>query len=226
MSPVTIYRKEKAMKQCCTCKISKPLENFYNAKSGLDGKQRQCKECRKLSDKPELSKARSKRYREAHLDEVKAKSKAWRESNPTYSINYYYNNKEEWLKRTAKYSATRYENDPLYRIQRILSSQVWYYLAGKTKSQRTMNLIGYTPQQFIDALGERQPGFDIDHKIPVTWFTEETPLSIIWHLNNLQWIEAKQNKAKGNRHMHPVSENYLQQALPYIREEFASFVKK
>ena len=214
------------MKQCCTCKISKSLDNFYKSKFSLDGKQRQCKACRKLSDKPELSKVRSKRYRDTHLEIVKAKSKAWRDANPNYSIEYYYDNKEEWLKRTARYSAAKYEKDPLYRIQRILSSQVWYFLAGKAKSQRTMKLIGYTLQDFVNKLGERKPGFDIDHKIPVTWFTEEAPLSLIWHLDNLQWMEAKQNKAKGNRHMHPVPESYLQQALPYIREEFAGFVKK
>jgi hypothetical protein len=81
-----------------------------------------------------------------------------------------------------------------------------------------MKLIGYTPQDFVDRLGERKPGFDIDHKIPITWFNEEAPLSIIWHLDNLQWIETKQNRAKGNRRMHPVTEEYWNVALPYLKD--------
>jgi hypothetical protein len=212
----TIYIKENIMKQCCTCKDMVSLDSFYKSSNNKDGLQRQCKKCKKASEKPDLIAARSKKYRSNNLERSKNASKTWRANNPKYSIEYYYDNKEKWLERTAKYIATKYKTDPLFRIQRVLSTQVWSYLSGKNKSQRTMQLIGYTAEELMVRLGERQSGFDLDHKIPLTWFKHHTPLHIIWHLDNLQWVETKQNQSKGNRYMHPVSESYLQTALPYV----------
>lgn len=211
------------MKQCCTCKELVSLDSFYKSSNSKDGLQRQCKKCKKASEKPELIAMRSKKYRSNNSEKSKEMSKAWRKNNSLYSINYYHNNKEKWLERTRKYTAAKYKTDPLFRIQRILSVQVWSYLSGKDKSKRTMQLIGYTAEEFIAQLGQREPGFDLDHKIPITWFKENTPLNIIWDLDNLQWISIKDNRSKGNRTVHPVSESYLQIVLPYIKK---GFVKK
>ena len=205
------------MKQCCTCKDLVSLNSFYKSSNNKDGLQRQCKKCKKASEKPELAIARSKRYRSSNPEKSKDASKAWRANNPKYSIGYYYDNKEKWLERTSKYTAAKYKKDPIYRIQRILSTQVWSYLSGKDKSQRTMQLIGYTADDLVVQLGERQLGFDLDHKIPITWFKHDTPLHIIWHLDNLQWMEAKQNQSKGNRYADQVSEDYMQLALPFLK---------
>lgn len=202
------------------------LDNFYKSSSSKDGLQRQCKKCKKACEKPELVVARSKKYRSNNLEKSKDISKAWRINNPKYYTKYYYDNKEKWLERTAKYTATKYKTDPLFRIQRILSVQLWSYLSGKDKSERTMQLVGYTAEELIIQLGERESGFDLDHKIPITWFKKTTPLSIVWHLGNLQWIDATENRAKGNRYMTPVSEEYLQLALPFIKEECAFRLKK
>ena len=213
------------MKQCCSCKDTISLDNFYKSSSSKDGLQRQCKKCKKACEKPELGVARSKKYRSNNLEKSKDVSKAWRINNPKYYIKYYCDNKEKWLKRTAKYVATKYKTDPLFRIQRILSTQVWSYLSGKDKSQRTMQLIGYTAEELVIRLGERQPGFDLDHKIPVTWFKENTPLNLIWDLNNLQWIDTKKNQSKGNRFPHPVPKEYLQLAILHIKDEYLTFIK-
>lgn len=34
------------MKVCCTCKVDKPLDDYYNNKSKSDGKSYQCRECK------------------------------------------------------------------------------------------------------------------------------------------------------------------------------------
>lgn len=208
------------MKQCCTCKDLVSLDNFYKSSNNKDGLQRQCKKCKKASEKPELVVARSRKYRNNNLEKSKDVSKAWRINNPKYYTKYYCDNKEKWLERTAKYVAIKYKTDPLFRVQRILSTQVWSYLSGKDKSQRTMQLLGYTADELVVQLGDRQPGFDLDHKIPITWFKENAPLNVIWNLNNLQWIDAEENQIKGNRYMTPVSEDYLQIAMPYILESY------
>lgn len=216
------------MKVCCTCKVEKSFEEFYSASNTSDGYQRQCKMCKKFSNKPEHNKQRCKRYRQTNPEKAKETSKAWRANNLKYSINYYHNrvDKQELFEKGARYIRERYSADPVYRLKKKLSSQVYSYLSGRNKSKRTMQLIGYSLEDFVSRHSSGALGQDLDHKIPVTWFTEEAPLSLIWHLDNLQWMEAKENKAKGNRHMHPVSESYLQQVLPYIKEEFAGFVKK
>jgi hypothetical protein len=213
------------MKQCCTCKELVSLDNFYKSSNSKDGLQRQCKKCKKAFEKPELMVARSKKYRNNNLEKSKDASKVWRINNPKYYTKYYDNNKKKWLERTAKYTANKYKTDPLFRIQRILSVQLWSYLSGKDKNERTMQLIGYTAEELIIQLGERKSGFDLDHKIPITWFKEDTPVKVVWHLDNLQWIDVKENRAKGNRSAHPVSENYLQLAIPHIKEEYLTFIK-
>ncbi len=214
------------MKQCCTCKIQKPLEDFFKSKKDIDGVQRQCKVCKKKSNKPEANKVRCKKYREKNPKRSADSSKAWRDKNQNYSLDYYYNNKEAWIGRTARYLKDRYNTDGYYRIQKILSSQVWSFLSGKTKSSRTMKLLGYTAKDFVEILGLGLEDQQVDHKIPITWFVEDTPLNIVWSLDNLQWIDAKQNRSKGNRFADPVSEEYLQQVIPYIKGDFKSHIKK
>lgn len=213
------------MKQCCTCKQLKPPTEFYKSSSSNDGIQRQCKLCKKKFEKPDLIVERSKRYRKNNTDKCKAIEKAWRKKNPNYSIEYYHTHKEPWLKRTADYRRTKYQNDPSYRIQQVLSTQIWYYLSGKGKENRTVNLLGYTIEDFIRVCGVGEENQQIDHKIPITWFIDNTPIHIMWHLDNLQWLDSKQNKRKGNRYADPVLDSYLQIALPHIKENFVNFLK-
>ena len=55
----------------------------------------------------------------------------------------------------------------------------------KAKENRTINLLGYTVEDFIQVCGQGQGDQQIDHKIPVTWFKEGAPIDVIWHLQNL-----------------------------------------
>lgn len=205
------------MKQCCTCKQTKSASDFYKSSKHIDGLQRQCKLCRKNAEKPHLSAIRAKTYRENNLEKCKSISKAWREKNANYSIEYYYKNKELWLKRTARYRRDKYREDEAYRIQQLLSVQVWYYLSGRSKKGRTMDLLGYTVEDFVLAKGNGEIDQQIDHKIPITWFQEDTPVSLIWHLDNLQWLDKTINQSKGNRYADAVTEEYYLLVAPYLK---------
>lgn len=213
------------MKQCCTCKIQKPFEEFFKSKKATDGIERQCKICKKNSNKPEANRIRCKNYRERNPKKSVDSSKAWRNKNQKYSLEYYYNNKKAWIDRNARYIKNKYNTDAHYRVQKILSSQIWSFLNGKTKSNRTMKLIGYTAQDFVQMIGLGSDSEQIDHKIPITWFKKDTPLSVIWDLANLQWIDVKENQSKGNRFAHPVSKEYLQLVILHIKDEYLTFIK-
>lgn len=208
-------------KLCCTCKQIKSVSLFYKASQNMDGLQRQCKECKKSSSRA-TNKERCIRYRLKHPVETKQQSKAWRESNSKYSIDYYHKNKAKWLERTARYSKKKYHNDPVYRLKRILSTQIWCFLSEREKTNNTRLILGYTPQELIDKIGVKQVNFELDHKIPISWFSENTPVCVIWHMDNLQWIASAENREKSNKRASPVAEQYLKIALPHIKEEFLS----
>ncbi len=61
------------MKRCCTCKESKPLEDFGNNKSSPDGLQRRCLVCSRVA---------SSSYYSTHKDRAVAATKSWQSRNP------------------------------------------------------------------------------------------------------------------------------------------------
>ena len=73
------------MKICSTCKVLKPLDNFYRDKRAKDGLHSQCKECEKKYEKNrDRNKKRvsAKRYRESHKAIEKARLQRWKKNNP------------------------------------------------------------------------------------------------------------------------------------------------
>ena len=162
----------------------------------------------------EVINACSKRYRDSHPGKRLERDRKYREEN-----------REKVRKINTDYGNMRYRTDSIYRLQTILRQQIVDYIKYK-KNERTAQLLGYTAQDFINRYGEGLTGQHIDHKIPKSWFKEDAPINVVWHLDNLQWLDGVENDSKGNRYAHPVSESYLQQVLPYIKEEFAGFVKK
>ena len=70
------------------------------------------------------------------------------------------------------------------------------------------SILGYNVDDFIKKVGSPKKNEDIDHKIPISWFKKETPISIIWNLENLQIIDSSINRSKSNHHYHPITENY------------------
>lgn len=202
------------MRTCKTCKQDKPLTEYFSGKGYRGGKNPNCKVCMKDKVNKQNQNAAAKRYRDRYPEKRLERNRRYREENP-----------EKMRKINTDYGNMRYRTDSVYRLQAILRQQIVDYIKYK-KNERTAQLLGYTAQDFINRYGEGSIGQHIDHKIPKSWFEEDAPINVVWHLDNLQWLDGVENDSKGNRYAHSVPESYLQQALPYIREEFAGFVKK
>ena len=200
------------MKQCKTCKTDKELDQFSNSKRNAGGKLPNCKLCCKLKVNKEATNAASKRYRDNNPSKRYERDKKYRKENVD----------KVKIKRRL-YLNERYKTDPTYRIQAILRQQVVDYIKYK-KSERTSQLLGYTAEDFINIYGIGGSHEQLDHRIPQSWFKLNTPVHIVWDLNNLQWIDTEENQIKGNRFAHPVSEKYLQIVMPYILESYLPYL--
>jgi hypothetical protein len=201
------------MKQCKMCGELKPLSEYFNSKRNAGGKKPNCKTCTKATVNKENQNAASKRYRDRFPKKRLERDKKYRVENP-----------EKMKSMRNDYLKERYKADPIYRLQTILRQQIVDYIKYK-KNERTAQLLGYTAEDFIARHGEGSLSDHIDHKIPKSWFKEDAPIHIVWHLDNLQWLDGTENDSKGNRFMHNVGDEYLTQTLPHIKEEYIPFVK-
>lgn len=200
------------MKQCKTCGELKTLDEYSNSKRNAGGKRPNCKTCTKLSVNKKAQNAASKRYRDRHPEKRLERNRIYREKYP-----------EKMKALRNRRLNERYREDPIYRLQTILRQQIVDYIKYK-KNERTAQLLGYTAQDFINRYGEGSTGQHIDHKIPKSWFKEDAPINVVWHLDNLQWLDGVENDLKGNRYADPISESYLQIALPHIKESFKDYL--
>jgi hypothetical protein len=201
------------MKQCKTCGELKSLDEYTNSKNNAGGKKPNCKACSKASVNKKIQNAASKRYRDRYPEKRLKQNKIYRDKN-----------REKMSKINTDYSNMRYRTDSVYRLQTILRQQIVDYLKHK-KNERTSQLLGYTAQDFINCYGEGAPGQHIDHKIPKSWFKDDAPINVVWHIDNLHWLAKEENSSKYNRYMHSVSESYLQIALPHIKDNFVDNCK-
>lgn len=202
------------MKICKSCGQDKPLTEYYSGKGYRGGKNPNCKECMKLRVNKENQNAAAKRYRDRYPERRLERDRKYRLENV-----------QKVKAARNEYLEKRYNNDPIYRLQSILRQQIVDYIKYK-KGERTAQLLGYTAQDFVDKHGEGLVGQHVDHKIPKSWFKEDAPINIVWHLDNLQWLSQEDNSTKHNKYADQVPESFLQQVLPHIKEEFASLLKK
>lgn len=200
------------MKQCKTCGELKPLDEYSDSKRNAGGKRPNCKVCAKLAVNKEAQNAASKRYRDRYPEKRLERDKKYRAEN-SGKLKAARNN----------YLDKRYKTDPVYRLQTILRQQIVDYIKYK-KNERTVDLLGYTAEDFINRYGKGEVNDHIDHKIPKSWFKEDAPISVVWHMDNLHWLPIKENSSKGNRYMTPVSEKYLQIAMPHILESYLPYL--
>ena len=65
----------------------------------------------------------------------------------------------------------------------------------------------------------------IDHKVPITWFKENTPPNLINHPDNLWRVENKYNTTKKNKWCDNICESYYHLISPYIKDEYIGLIK-
>ena len=82
-------------------------------------------------------------------------------------------------------------------------------------------MLGYNKEEFKNKFPIIPTGYDIDHCIPLSWFKEDTPISISCSLNNLQLLEHSLNVKKNNLYYDKPSDNvYVINSMKYIKEKY------
>jgi len=157
------------------------------------------------------------------------KQKGTTEYERTKSKDYYYLNREKLIKYSIDYQKANpdkvkaYESKPSDKKKKM--SRIYSLLHNvlkskdKTKNAKTKELLGYTAKELRNHLNNFNSdwnGMHIDHKIPVNWFDNNTPLSEINHLDNLWLVEGKYNLEKQDRWCNVPSKEYLEIAKQYL----------
>jgi hypothetical protein len=179
------------MKLCKKCNTTKEFLEFSKKKSNKDGLNNWCKECNKeylknyyLENKDYLNDKTKSNY-QIKSEYYKLKSKEYRNENKEYYSeyhkNYYLDNKEDLL----DYKKGHYLNN---------NSTIEMLGYSSNDLKRHMELL------FLDGMSWENWGeWHIDHKIPVSKFDKETPMTIVNNLNNLQPLWALDNLSKSNK---------------------------
>jgi hypothetical protein len=221
------------MKKCSKCKEIKTLNEFYKDKHKVDGITSNCKICVKqgsslyynqnretvIERTSKYGKKYMKKYVVQNIEYFQNYRKSYRESNPDYQKQYhhqyYVENKEslneyqkEWNK--INIHSTKWRSLLSETVKRL----------GQKKESSTSNLLKYSAlelKEHLDSLGMIWDYHQIDHKVPITWFKEDTPPHIVNDLRNLQPLSPEENQIKGNRFSSNISEDYLKLIKPFLK---------
>ena len=216
------------MKLCKRCNTQKHLSEFSKCSSHRDGLQWECKECNKkyrISNKKRITlqtsqrKEEQKKYNKNYYLENK---ESYIESRKEYNKIYYKKTKEKQLQYQKEYKIKRYHSDVEYKWKvriKAIFGRFKNYSNYKLEEGKTEEYLGYSYKDFIK-LFRHFEDYDIDHKVPLSWFKPNTPASICCSLSNLQPLKRDLNKTKSNRFCHPISKEYYLQILKYIKEEY------
>ena len=172
-----------------------------------------CKPCRALwrKNNKELIKEGMKRYYQDYREERLLYQKQYIENNPDKIKITRFNDKDRSNERRRK----RYREDPVFRMRHIMSISVWKFYkkrGGSKEGNTTEELLGYTAEELQenidsklkkgmtrDNYGKVKGGWEIDHRIPQSYFTEIDQLKECFALENLKPEWREWNQSKGNR---------------------------
>ena len=196
-------------KRCHKCKTFKKKIDFHKNKEFRDGLTTTCKECNCIKANEWKSK-----NEERVLENSKKYAKKIKESNPEKL--------KEWVKQSKKnYRSTekgKWDGRCRTMLRKALSKM------GLVKNNRTSIILGYSPKDLQEHLKQyylyENGNYEIDHKVPISFFNVGTPVNIVNSLSNLWLTSIDYNQNKSNKWADAISEEYYYQILPYIKEEF------
>ena len=162
----------------------------------------------------EKEKARKKAWYEANKEKRKASKKAWYEANKENIKAYNKAYKEANKEKIKAWHRKRSKEDPIFRLLRNMRNGMWAVLSGKTKSSRTMEYVGMSPDELMDYLENKftegmtrdnYGEWHVDHIRPLASFDftgpdREEQLHIAWSHTNLHPLWALDNLRKGARY--------------------------
>ena len=196
------------LKTCSNCNSNLHLEQFSKNRKSKDGLQSQCKACVKKyhEENKEVIKEREKKYREENKEAISEQKKKYYEENKEAIIEQKKKYNQEHKEERKEYLRNRRKTDEGFRISCNLRTRLCIALKGKTKSARTMELVGAPSIEFLrDYLektkveGKDYSDAHIDHIRPCASFdlTEPEQQMECFHYTNLQWLPAMENISNG-----------------------------
>jgi hypothetical protein len=230
------------------CGIEKPLDEFYKGSSLCKLCSKKLNDLRDKEYRREKSKEYREKNKEYYLQKSKdyrEKNKEYfqkyREDNKEYIKNkykeYYSENIKKVGDKNKKWKEENIEKHKEYNRKSAQKSRKenpekhrWRYLLKETlkkikkdKDDKTIVLLGYSPQELkkhLETLSLEWVNYEIDHKIPITWFEENTPVSVVNDFRNLQLLSKSENNKKRNFWMSDVDDVYLNEVKQYIKKEY------
>lgn len=194
-----------------SCKIcQKKYSSLYysNNKENINICNKKWKE-----DNKALVSEMSKRYYEENKEKILTNQKEHFQSNKdrireTKRI-YYLKNKDKILKNKSNYIKKRKKDDKLYHLTISIRSLIKSsFRRKKFNSKRTLDIIGcsylefklYIESLFKDGMTwENYGDWHLDHKIPISWATDESDIIRLNHYTNFQPMWAFDNQSKSNK---------------------------
>jgi len=230
-------------KICIKCKDEKSINDFNKDKLRKDGLCPYCKKCQSeknkkwRKDNPQKTKdyskksreknretirIRNRKYEKSNREKIRTRSKKWRTKNSekikAKDKKYYHENYERNKKRRKEYmkiyKREKSRNDPIYRLNSNVRTNIWRSLKGEKGKRRWETLVNYTLEdlrkhlesQFKDGMTWQnygKSGWEIDHRIPISLFNIKSYNSKgfkkCWALENLQPMWEKENITKSNK---------------------------
>jgi len=170
--------------------------------------------------KPKIERTKEEQlaiYRELNKKKYEKDPEKFRERSKQNRKKFGSNNeyKKKWYN-------DRMRNDPLFKSWENFATL--YRTRHKKNGRPLEEVVGYSKETFNLKVGVGQNGYDLDHKIPVTWFNDYEP-HLVYHYDNLQWIPANENRSKLNRFSHPISLEYFEKIKHLIKDEYISRFK-
>jgi len=192
-------------KKCVKCGRDKPVDCFCNSKRHKDGKNTECKECRKkyLSVYNTINRDRKlasqKRYRERHREKLVEKNRAYKSKD-----------KKRWRIYGREYERERRVADIGYRLKKVLRSRIQSAIKseGIKKNTKSGKLLGCTMAEFkkyISSMFSENMSWDnygsywnLDHIVPCASFdlTSVEQQKICFHYTNYQPLTVQENSFK------------------------------
>jgi hypothetical protein len=228
------------------CGIEKTKDEFYKGSSLCKVCSKQLnklnREYRLKYSKDRYEK--NKEYYKNKGEEYREKNKdyfiKYREENKE-SINqkireHYYNNVEKINKKNKKWIENNIDKHREYNKISAAKSRKnepekhrWRYILketlkklNKNKIDKTIVLLGYSSKElklYLESLSPNWFDYEIDHKIPLTWFISDTPVNLVNDFRNLQLLDKSKNSSKRNFYMDNVDINYFDEVKQYIKKE-------
>jgi len=220
------------MKICTKCKENKPLAEYHKFKRGKNGRTSRCKVCFKIYYQNNADKIlarrkkdyhcnfdkyskRAKKYRKKYADKRRAYNKEYQEHNrdKIRAQKKIYMQRPEVKERYNKRQRQRRGCDVNFRLRQNLSQRLYYALKGKTKSKKTLELLGCSVEQLKRHLEKQfKPGmtwenkgkWDVDHILPCASFDLSDPYQQkqCFHYSNLQPLWSSDNRSKGDKELY------------------------